>query len=187
MYLLLIVPILFILTTSILGVITPNYDWKNNFISELSVGKYGWIQKLNFVICGISIIGLCVLLAGKADNLLIRSAWYLGSLMGIPIALAGVWDTDFKREKTRAGKLHNYVYRVGMIGTGLTYLLMGWGFKDKPIILVFSWMVAVFDYLWLKYSDRFKVKPGIGQRVIIFSSIMWVEILAIWTLAHTGI
>jgi hypothetical membrane protein len=181
-YILLVIPIIFILITSVLGIITPNYDWRKNYISELSLGKYGWIQKLNFIICGTSIMWLCIFLAGKTDNSIVKIAWYMGSIMGIPIALAGIWDTDFKRVKTLAGRLHNQVYNIGMIGTGLTYFLMGLGYRNKPIILIFSWVIAVFDYLWWKYSEKLGVKPGIGQRIIIFSSIMWVEILAAWTL-----
>jgi hypothetical membrane protein len=96
MYILLSVPILFILVTLVLGKITPNYDWKKDYISELSLGKYGWVQKLNLIICGVSTVGLCMLLAGKTNLFLIKLGWYLGSLMGILTTLEGIWDTDVK-------------------------------------------------------------------------------------------
>lgn len=181
---LLVGPIIFILVTLILGKITPKYDWQVRYISELSNGKYGWIMKMNFIMCGIVIIGLAIFMAGKTDSTIIKIAWYMASLLGIPIAFAGIFDTDVDGKPTRAGKLHDFSYQIGMAGTGATYFLMGWGYRNFPLILVFSWLVAIFDLVWWKYSDKLGVKPGIGQRIVIFSTILWVEAIAIWTLGQ---
>lgn len=185
MYVLLTAPILFILVTLILGIITPNYDWKKDYISELSLGKYGWIQKLNLIICGVLVVVLCILRAGKTNLLLVKLGWYLGSLMGILTALEGVWDTDVKKPlRTKAGRLHEHIYNLGMSGTGLAYFLIGLGYLNKPIIPIFSWTIAVFDYFWWNYSGKLRVKDGIHQRVVVFSTLVWVEVLAIWTLTQ---
>jgi hypothetical protein len=181
-YILLSIPILFILVTLILGIITPNYNWKKDYVSELSLGKYGWIQKLNLIICGFSTVWLCMLLAGKTNLLLVKLGWYLGSLMGILTILEGIWDTDVKKSaRTKAGKLHEQIYNLGMSGTGLAYFLIGLGYINKPIIPIFSWTIAVFDYFWWNHSGKLGVKDGIRQRVVVFSTLIWVEVLAIWT------
>jgi len=183
-YIFLIGPIIFILVTIILDKITPKYNWRVRYISELSNGKYGLMMKTNFILCGISIIGLCILMAGKTDSTVIKFAWYLGSFLGIAAACAGLFDTDVGDKPTRAGKVHDYSYQVGMAGIGSTYFLMGWGYRNFPIVLIFSWLVAIFDLLWWKYSDKLGVKPGIGQRIVIFSAILWIEVLAIWSLGQ---
>ncbi|HLE48447.1 MAG TPA: DUF998 domain-containing protein [Patescibacteria group bacterium] len=185
MYILLTAPILFILVTLILGAVTPNYNWKKDYISELSLGKYGWIQKFNFMICGILVVGLCVLLAGKTDILLVKLGWYLGTLMGILTALEGILDTDVKKSvRTKAGRLHEHIYNLGMSGTALAYFLIGLGYLNKPIIPIFSWTIAVFDYFWWNYSGKLGVKDGVRQRVVVFSTLLWVEVLAVWSLIH---
>ncbi len=182
-YFLLAGPIAFVLIASLLSKITPNYSWKDDYISELSLGKYGWLQKLNFIICGFSVAVLSLLLASRTSILPVKLGWSLGLILGVLVALSGVWDTDFKRPlKTKAGKLHNQIYHLGMGGTGLAYFLIGWGYKDHPFILTFSWAVAIFDFLWWSYTDRLGIKPGIGQRVVIFSALIWVEVVAFWTL-----
>ena len=174
---------MFVLISWILGFITPDYDWKNDYISELSLGKYGLIQKVNFIFCGLTVIGLCLLLATRTPNELVRLGWYLGSGMGILTALAGVWDTDEKRpNRTLTGKWHELVYHLGMLGTGAAYLLIGWGYRNVPTIMVSSLVVAVFDLLWWKFHTKLGIKPGVGQRVVIYSALLWVEVMVIWTM-----
>ena len=182
-YLLLLGPASFVLISLILGLITPGYDWENDYISELVLGKYGWVQKLNFFFCGVSIIGLCVLLAGRTTILLVKVGWYTGSLMGILILLAGVWDTDVKREtRTLAGRLHDWIYHMGILGTGMAYILIGWGYRNFPIVFIFSWTVATFNLIWWNFSGKLGIKQGIGQRTVIYSALMWIEVMAIWTM-----
>ena len=163
--------------------VTPDYDWRNDYISELSLGKYGWVQKLNFWLCGVSVSGICILLAGMSPILLVKLGWYIGSALGVVSALAGVWDTDVKRPlKTVAGRLHDYTYHVGILGTGFTYILVGWGYRSFPVILVFSWAVAAFDLIWWNFSEKLGIKQGVGQRMIIYSALLWIEVMAIWTM-----
>jgi len=45
----LISPILFALVVVVLGFITPEYSHINYTMSRLAIGKYGWIQSLNFL------------------------------------------------------------------------------------------------------------------------------------------
>lgn len=184
-YFLLAGPVIFILTTIILGKITPNYDWESDYISELSLEKYGWVQKINFIISGILIMGLCINLAGKTNIFSIKLGWYLGSLLGTLMVLAGLWDTDEKRPlKTTVGRLHDWTYRLGIISIALAGFLIGWGYKSNIIILIFSWTIAVIYLLFRLYSKKLDVKPGIRQRVIKFSTLLWIEVIAIWTLVQ---
>jgi len=182
-YILLAGPILFVIITIFIGIITPNYSHKHNYISELSLGKYGWLQKINFIVSGLLISGLCLLLLSDSQSLIIKFGWGLGSIVGFSLFLTGVWDTDFgKPERTRAGKLHESVYNLAIPATGAVYFLLGWGYRTNPIILLFSWLIAVSSFVLYKFSERINLKHGVSQRIVVFSAIIWMEILALLTL-----
>lgn len=182
-YLLLAGPIIFILITTILGKITPKYNPSKNYISELSLGKYGLIQKINFLVNGLLISGLCVLLFANSSTLLIKLGWFLGIFVGIALFLSGVWDTDFgKPERTKAGKRHEYIYNLAIPCVGIAYFLIGWGYRNSVFILIFSWLIAVASFILYKNSDKFKIGRGISQRIVVFSAVLWIEILAILTI-----
>ena len=44
---------LFVTVFTIEGWLRPSYDWRNTFISELSIGPRGWVQIFNFIILGV--------------------------------------------------------------------------------------------------------------------------------------
>ena len=43
-------------------------------------------------------------------------------------------------------------------------------------------MVAVFDLLWWKFHTKLGMKPGMGQRIVIYSALLWIEAMTIWTM-----
>lgn len=176
-------PVLFILISEFIGFITPNYNWRKNYISELSTLKYGWWQKLNFLICGVSIATACMLLSGQSETVILRISLLLASVMGVFIVMAGVWDTDYNTSaKTMAGRIHGWVYQTGIFGVGITYILMGFGFIDNIFVATVSWATALVSLVWWKYSYKINVPKGIGQRFVIYLAILWFEVLGIWTL-----
>ncbi|OIP99671.1 hypothetical protein AUK40_00645 [Candidatus Wirthbacteria bacterium CG2_30_54_11] len=56
-------PIVFALVIAVLGFITPGYDPVYRTISELVLGRYGWIQQLNFFQ-----LALCCLIGTVANR-----------------------------------------------------------------------------------------------------------------------
>jgi hypothetical membrane protein len=179
---LLLGPILFVVISLILGKITPRYNWKDNYISELAIGKYGIIQRLNFFACGISITGLSLFLSLETNNPSVKLAWGFGLLLGITIILAGVWNTDTKEgPKTKSGILHNWTYYIGTLGASLAILLVGWGYRTNLTILILSWAVAILHFIiWLCYKKSC-IREGLAQRVVVFSRMLWIELIAIWS------
>jgi hypothetical membrane protein len=182
-YILLAGPTVFIVVTTILGKLTPNYSQRKNYISELSLGKYGFIQKINFIVNGLLISGLCVFLLINSSTLVTKLGWFLGIFTGIALFLSGIWDTDFgKPERTKAGKRHEFIYNLAIPCVGAAYFLVGWGYKNNLIILILSWAIAIVDFLLYKNSEKLGIEHGISQRVVVFSAVLWIEILAILTL-----
>lgn len=103
-----VVPGLFFVVMIVLGQVTPHYDALSRFGSELSLGRYGWIMIANFVILGISILGLGGVLWRRLGT---ERAGRLGARMvgfaGVAFLIAGVFVTDLHGTvKTWHGALH---------------------------------------------------------------------------------
>ena len=141
-------------------------------------------QKINFVISGTLITGLCFMLSTYAQNQIIRLGWYLGMVEGVSLILSGIWSTDFGLpETTKTGRLHNFLYTVIAIPCmGAVYFVLGWGYRNIPIIWAVSWLIAVVSFVLYRYSKRIGLKNGTSQRIVVFAAIIWLEILAFLTL-----
>ncbi len=178
-------PVLFIIVVSVLERVTPNYDWRKNYISELSLGKYGWVQRLNFWISGISVFGLCQMMSAASKTELLSFGWQMGSLLGLVMIAAGVWNTDPRgtTKPTTSGRLHDWTFHVGMFGIFAAYILVGWGYLSRaPLITVVTWGIAVFDLVWWRTGHRWKIPIGISQRIVMYLALLWLDVIAIWTI-----
>jgi|SRR3989344_7990844 len=170
-------PVLFLLVVSVLERVTPNYDWRRNYVSELALKKYGWMQRMNLVIYGVWLVILSLVLAQKSQ----AGGWLWGIMAGAVTIGAGIWNTNAQGEAlTLPGKIHNWMYRIGTLATGGVLLVVGWEFKSHPAIWAWSWGVAVFNLLWWTLAPRLGVKLGIAQRMVIYTTTVWLTIMAAW-------
>src|ERR1700730_1140833 len=53
-------PILFILVFLVEGATRPGYSAWRNFVSDLGESKLGWMQDINFIICGLCLIAFAL-------------------------------------------------------------------------------------------------------------------------------
>ncbi|MCL2826692.1 MAG: DUF998 domain-containing protein, partial [Eggerthellaceae bacterium] len=104
-------PLAFVVSFSINGFLQPGYDPVKRYISELSIGQYGWIQMTSFVF-----LGLCLLLftfglkdafpQGRAS----KAAPILMAIIAVCYILSGFFVTDpysmFDNQTTLHGTLH---------------------------------------------------------------------------------
>ena len=93
------------------GARRPGYSSISGFVSELSLGPDGWVQKTNFVVSGLLFLvfalGLLRAVAGQRD--LVRAARCF-VVVGLGLAVCGVFDTDpFPRAvpPSLAGVIHD--------------------------------------------------------------------------------
>src|SRR3989344_3449605 len=68
----------------------------------------------------------------------------------------------------------------GGMALGRVLLVVGWEFKSHPAIWAWSWGVAVFNLLWWTLAPRLGVKLGIAQRMVIYTTTVWLTIMAAW-------
>jgi hypothetical membrane protein len=181
-YLLLSGPIVFIIVTLILGWATPNYSHKEHFISQLSLGKYGKVQKINFIVSGSLISALCIWSSIYSSDSIMKIGWAFGGVVGICLFLTGIWDTDFGlSQRTRAGKIHEIIYtKIAVPATGAAYFILGYGYRHIPAIIFSSWSVAIFSFLIYRFSKKIGITNGVAQRIVVFLAVIWIEILAIF-------
>lgn len=84
-------PPLFVVVALVEGATRPGYSAWRNYVSDLSLSEFGWMQIANFLVCGV----LSVLFALGVRRT-VRSAWgpALLAVFGVGLIVAGVFSTD---------------------------------------------------------------------------------------------
>lgn len=104
-------PLLFTLSFTIHGMLLPGYDPVRRYISELSIGRHGWIQIVSFIFLGVALLLFTPALkaafpSGKAS----RSAPVIFRIIAVCYFLSGPFVTDemamFDNQQTLHGVLH---------------------------------------------------------------------------------
>jgi hypothetical protein len=63
-----VAPVGFFTVMTVLGQVTPDYDWVARYGSELSLGSLGWIMIVNFVALGLVELALAAALGRTIGN-----------------------------------------------------------------------------------------------------------------------
>jgi len=91
-------PIIFTLLVLIASILRPGYSQTQNFVSDLGVGPYSFIQNLNFILFGLLSLGLALGLRGGLPaprKKSTKAGVYLVLLFGLLVMLAGVFPEDY--------------------------------------------------------------------------------------------
>lgn len=109
-------PILFMLVFLVEGAIRPGYRTWRHFVSLLARGERGWVQAVNFIICGCLSLCLAAGLAHTVDGIALPA---LFTIFGVGLVASGIFPCDaglgyppgapatWPRTATRTGNLHN--------------------------------------------------------------------------------
>jgi hypothetical protein len=88
-------PLLFIAVFLLEGITRPGYSAWRHFVSQLATGPGGWVQIVNFLVCGTLVLlfafGLRAALKGTRGSL---GAPILVGLFAIALIVAGIFVTD---------------------------------------------------------------------------------------------
>lgn len=89
-------PLLFIVVMLIEGATRPGYDAWVQAASALSLSAWGWIQIVNFIVCGMLIVGFALGLRRALAAWGRGSTWgpLLLAALGLALLVAGVFVTD---------------------------------------------------------------------------------------------
>jgi hypothetical membrane protein len=188
--------LLFPIIYLVAGAVRPGYDPWQQAISTLSQGPGGWLQRANFVLCGVSVIWLALvfrkILRGGAC-----ATWYprVRATEGVGLIMIGIFSTDpmpgyppgtLKSFMTLQGAIHLAftIIVVNMMALGLFVIsrrfwknpnFPGWAaFSIVSGILTFAFMTA-FGIANATHSGY----PGLFERLATNTDTIWGVILLI--------
>lgn len=165
------------------------YDPRLQFVSELSIGQFGWLQMTTFFVAGAGFLVFGFLLARRRGESRMGPTFFI--VLGISLAASGVFTTDpsamFDQTST-AGVIHGllgavvftlfpvicFVYcrelrKVGQLRAAVLTFVTG-------ILLVVG--IAVLKASELSTGPLFEVK-GLIQRVILVLFMAWSAAFAV--------
>jgi len=84
-------PPLFIVVFLIEGLTRPGYSAWRHYVSQLATGPGGWVQVVNFLVCGTLVIACAIGLRSATRSV---AAPILLALFGVGLIVAGAFSTD---------------------------------------------------------------------------------------------
>ncbi len=179
---------LFVAVFTILGWVQPGYSWTSMFVSELSLGPFGWIQILSFLLTGALVL---VFGRGLAAQFSTGAASRVGPLLvqgiGVSLTASGPFTTDPSAmfEQTSAhGLVHGIFGAIVFTFAPISCLVFYRRFRRDP-----NWrrlagwtlaagIVLALGIVVLKISQQpgsglFEWK-GLVQRVILVAFMAWI-------------
>ncbi len=180
--------VLFVSVFTVSGWLYPDYSPTRMFVSELSLGPYGWVQILNFVLTGalLLVFGL-----GLAAHFGIGAAFRAGPALikgiGVCLMASGPFTTDpsaMFQQASIHGVVHGIfgalVFMFAPISCFVFYRRFRRDTDWRPLAAwtLASGVVLTVGVVLLKISQQpgsglFEWK-GLVQRVILFTFMAWI-------------
>ncbi len=142
-------PLLFILVFLIEGATRPGYSAWRHYVSQLATGDGGWVQTVNFLVCGMLVLVFAVALrqAIKGTQGSIGGPVLFG-LFAVALLVAGIFATDpalgypvgAAQVHTAHGMLHGFAGLFAFSLLPAAAFVMAWHF------------VAAGERGWVSYS-----------------------------------
>jgi hypothetical membrane protein len=192
-------PLLFIVVFLIEGLTRPGYSQWRNFVSQLSTGETGWVQIVNFLVCGTLVLLFAIGLraAIRGSNGAIGAPILLG-LFAITLLIAGIFSTDpglgyppgAKEVQTDAGSIHGFAGLLAFTLLPAAAFVMGWHFRSEHAtrwtiysVAVGALMLVLFvAFATVSGMDESGTWPnaptGFLQRIAIVTGWTWMAMVA---------
>ena len=194
-------PLLFIVVFLVEGITRPGYSAWRHYVSQLATGNSGWVQVVNFVVCGALVIGFAfglrqTLRPGRAS----LAAPILMGLFGSALIVAGVFSTDPALGypvgalpiHTTHGMVHGLAGLAAFSLLPVTALVMAWRFSADSAtrrwamysvaigLLIIGCFIASTAFSVLDERGVLTNAPtGFVQRVAIIGGWTWIAMVAL--------
>ena len=191
-------PVLFLVVSTLLGFLDPDFDVMTEPVSALAWGPLGWVQTANFYVLGAATIAFAVGLYRDLEGRGRMGAAILLSISGLALILAGIFkDTPPGAEPTPSGMIHGMAFFWTFIPLPTAYALAalrlkverGWGayavYSAAMPSVVFG-LVVIYGVLGSDPGDPLFPVGGILNRVLLALAFGWVTITAGRLLRNTG-
>ena len=192
-------PLLFIAVFLIEGFTRPGYSQWRNFVSQLATGPGGWVQVLNFYVCGILVLAFAFALRTQLKGT--RGAIAAPVLLGafaITLLVAGTFSTDpalgyppgVPAVQTPTGAVHGVAGLLAFMTLPTAAFVMAWhfarGHERRWMLYSIAVGVVVLVFFFASgFSSQADVSgswpnapTGIFQRIAILAGFSWISALA---------
>ena len=194
-------PLLFIVVFLVEGVTRPGYSAWRNFVSQLATGDGGWIQFVNFLVCGTLMlcfaVGLRLALGGGRASIAGPS---LFGVFGLSLIVAGLLVTDpalgypvgAPVVHTTHGLIHGLAGLVAFTFLAAASFAMAWHFAGDPAsrrwaiysaltgLLIVACFIASNVFSVLDAQHALPDAPtGFVQRISIIGGWTWIAMIAL--------
>ena len=182
-------PVLFVLLATLAGALQPGYDPRVNSVSEAALGPAGWLQTLNFVVFGASILALAATYARWARPAS-RVTVIALVLTGLAMAASGVVGSDRPgAEETPGGQVHNLLALV-IFGSMVVSQIAAARALRRSGEAVYCVLIGALSLVLLVVYIGFSSEPGdalyavggIIERGLIVAAFGWMTVTG-WRLA----
>jgi hypothetical membrane protein len=183
-------PVLFLVVSTLLGLLDPAFDVMTEPVSALAWGPLGWVQTANFYALGAATIAFAVGLYRDLDGRGRMGAAILLSLSGLALIVAGIFKgTPPGAQPTPSGLIHGMAFFWTFIPLPTAYAIAalrlkqerGWNahalYSAAMPSVVFG-LVVIYGVLGSDPGDPLFFVGGIINRVLIALSFGWVTITA---------
>jgi hypothetical protein len=195
-------PPLFVIVALIEGATRPGYNPIRNYVSDLAMSSQGWVQVVNFIVCGVLCLAFAVgFRRAVGDGCLINVATILFVLFSLGLIVAGLFTTDPHLDyppgvpagrTTPHGAIHGLAGLVVFGSISAAALVLGFYFARAPDWRRWSpWSIVVGVLIpvcfvvfnvtaTMDMSGNWPGAPtGLIQRVAIIAGWGWMAALAI--------
>jgi Protein of unknown function (DUF998) len=194
-------PLVFTAVFLIQGFAQPGYSQWRHFVSSLAIGPGGWIQGVNFIVMGISMVVAAVGFRAA----LRRSRGGIGApilfgVLGVSNVVAGIFTSDpglgyppgAPDVQTSHGEAHDLAALAAFTSLAAGAFVMAWHFAAEPGsrrwtvysvsagALVLAFLVASITASNMDESGTWPNSPtGFFQRVSIITGLTWIAMVAL--------
>lgn len=193
-------PLLFIVVFLLEGATRPGYSAWRHYVSQLATGDFGWVQVLNFLVCGVLVLafaaGLRQALRGTRGSV---GAPVLFGLFALALLVAGVFSTDpalgyppgASPVHTVHGAIHGFAGLAAFSTLPAAAFVMAWHYGAEPgatrwrlyslvvglVIIVF--FIASTVASAMDAAGTWQNAPtGFFQRIAIITGWTWIAMVA---------
>lgn len=194
-------PLVFVAVFLVEGFTRPGYSQWRNFVSQLATGPGGWVQVVNFFVCGVLVIAFATGLRLSTRQV---AAPILLTLFGLSLLVAGTFSTDaalgYPPGEPAGHTTHGMIHGVAGLFAFTTlpisaFVLAAW-FRREPAgwrwsmysivvgLVVIATFIAAATFSTMDESGTLANAPtGFFQRISIIAGWTWIAIVA-WRLVR---
>jgi hypothetical membrane protein len=180
-------PLVFLAVTVLTGLLKPGYDVRDQTVSELAVGAYGWLQTANFFALGAAMIAAATALTAGHG----RGGGSIALLAaGAGMVVVGLFPTDVAEgPQTPHGAVHDTVSLIIFLALIVAAARHGRALRRsglQPGIARYSTLTAgaVFALFALfavfagDVGDPLHAVSGLLERLFIAAPLAWVSVVS---------